>query len=411
MQENIMVSVIIVAYNHEKYIREAIEGVLNQTTTFRYELIVHDDASTDHTPEIIREYEKKYPDIIKTIFEEENQFQYGKLGDLFFDSRIQGKYLALCDGDDYWTDKEKLQKQVHFLETHDEYSMCIHNAEKLDCMTGERKILDTFPEDGTYSQKEQILAGLGTDYPASASYVLRAGLIKNMPRFFIESRVLDYPVRQFYASCGKIYYFKKPMSVYRVSTLKSYMSATKDDQTFYNDYTVEMINFFEKFNQYTEKKFDNILQEKIISDYLGFCTSITEREGLEKALCKGLDIDFVREVYRRISREYLDSSIQKICEKADNLFIYGTSRLARICKRQLEYAGIEFEGFAVSDGQMKVDNMDNKKVYYLGDILKKYKNPGFILAVQPVNANIITNTLKKLEIDNFCKPFMFMKIV
>jgi len=124
-----LVSINCLTYNHNKYIRDAIEGFLSQRTNFPIEILIHDDASTDGTTEIIKEYEKRYPNLIKPLYEEENQWVKGRRGSIVFNiPRAQGKYIAFCEGDDYWTDPYKLQKQVDFLESHPEYSMCVHNS-------------------------------------------------------------------------------------------------------------------------------------------------------------------------------------------------------------------------------------------------------------------------------------------
>lgn len=126
-----LVSIRCITYNHEKYIAQCLDGFLMQQTAFPFVAIVHDDASTDGTAEIVRQYAKRYPDIIKPIFETENQ--YSKNDDSL--SRIMAeainatgaKYVAICEGDDYWIDPEKLQKQVDFLDLHPDYILCYHN--------------------------------------------------------------------------------------------------------------------------------------------------------------------------------------------------------------------------------------------------------------------------------------------
>ena len=124
-----LVSVYCLAYNHEKYIRETLEGFMRQKTDFSYEVIVHDDASTDGTANIIREYAEKYPEIIKPIIQTENQYSKGLLiFHSFIYPHIRGKYLAVCEGDDYWCDEYKLQKQVDWMEAHPDYSLCAHNS-------------------------------------------------------------------------------------------------------------------------------------------------------------------------------------------------------------------------------------------------------------------------------------------
>lgn len=124
-----LVSIRCAAFNHENYISDALDGFLIQETNFPFEVIVHDDASTDRTANIIKEYEKKYPRIIKPIYETENQYSKhdGSLRNIIT-AACKGKYFALCEGDDYWTDPNKLQMQVNWLELHPDYTMCFHQS-------------------------------------------------------------------------------------------------------------------------------------------------------------------------------------------------------------------------------------------------------------------------------------------
>lgn len=128
-----LVSICCITYNHEKYIRDAIESFLMQETNFPFEIIIHDDASTDKTADIIREYEKKYPELIKPIYQTENQYSKGVKINLEFNfPRAKGKYIALCEGDDYWTDPNKLQIQVAFLEENPDYVITYTAVEAFD---------------------------------------------------------------------------------------------------------------------------------------------------------------------------------------------------------------------------------------------------------------------------------------
>ena len=120
-----LVSIFCLTYNHAPYIRQCLDGFLMQKATFTYEVIINDDASTDGTTEIIREYEEKYPDIIKPIYHEENLYSKGERGfwNRYCLPRSKGKYVALCEGDDYWIDPYKLQKQVDLLENNVDYGL------------------------------------------------------------------------------------------------------------------------------------------------------------------------------------------------------------------------------------------------------------------------------------------------
>ena len=129
--EKPLISICCITFNQERYIKKTIEGFLKQKITYPIEIVIHDDASTDNTAKIIREYEKKYPDIIKPIYQNENQYSKGVKPDFNF-PRAKGKYIALCEGDDYWTDPLKLQKQVDFLEKNDEYILTYHKTRKVN---------------------------------------------------------------------------------------------------------------------------------------------------------------------------------------------------------------------------------------------------------------------------------------
>jgi glycosyltransferase involved in cell wall biosynthesis len=124
-----LVSICCISYNQSTYIRQCIEGFLFQKCNFNYEIIIHDDASTDDTRLIIEDYCKKYPGLFTPIFQDENQYSKGiKPIVRFVYPRARGKYIALCEGDDYWTDPYKLQKQVDFLEANPEYIASFHNV-------------------------------------------------------------------------------------------------------------------------------------------------------------------------------------------------------------------------------------------------------------------------------------------
>lgn len=132
-QGSALVTVCCTTYNHESYVREAIESFLIQETEFPFEIIIHDDASTDGTAAIILEYAERYPRLIRTIIQTENQYsKAGLINPRFVFPEATGKYLALCEGDDYWTDRRKLQKQVTFLENNPDYVITYSDCQPFD---------------------------------------------------------------------------------------------------------------------------------------------------------------------------------------------------------------------------------------------------------------------------------------
>lgn len=140
--QDIKVTIRCITYNQKDYIRQCLDGFVMQRTNFRFEAIVHDDASTDGTAEIVREYAEKYPDIIKPIFETENQYSKhdGSLGRIM-NANTRGQYVAICEGDDYWTDPLKLQKQVDFLDANPQCFLTYHACKNVFSTQCKVKIL------------------------------------------------------------------------------------------------------------------------------------------------------------------------------------------------------------------------------------------------------------------------------
>ena len=124
----IMASINCVTFNHVNYIRTALDSFLMQKTDFAFEILVHDDASTDGTSDIIREYAARYPEKVKPLIQTENQYSQGidNISGAFNFPRARGKYIFMCDGDDYFLSPDKLQKQVDYMETHPDCTLCIH---------------------------------------------------------------------------------------------------------------------------------------------------------------------------------------------------------------------------------------------------------------------------------------------
>lgn len=231
--KTIKVSIYCLAFNHEKYIKDTIEGFMKQKTDFDFEVFIHDDASTDHTAQIIQEYAEKYPDIIIPILQKENQYSKGvNIEKEFIFPRMRGQYATLCEGDDYWCDEYKLQKQIDFLDNHPEYSACVHNTQILDMYKNETRLLNSSQTSYDLSIEHVLLDG-GADYhTSSVIYRMEYGKViysDNCPDFFNKSmEVGDYPLAIYLALKGKIAYFPDIMSVYRLGTPGSWTSRMED---------------------------------------------------------------------------------------------------------------------------------------------------------------------------------------
>lgn len=211
-----LLSIICTSYNHEKFIRQTLDGFVNQKTNFKFEVLIHDDASTDRTPEIIKEYEKKYPHIIKPIYQTENQFSKGvSISKEFNFPRVKGKYVALCEGDDYWIDNNKLQKQVDFLEANPNYSVCFHPVKFI--YEDKPNKTNIYPSKKLLSEELTFEKLLQNNFIQTNSVVYRWRFNNEDVKDVIPNGIIpgDWYLHLCHAKVGKIGALKDVMSVYR----------------------------------------------------------------------------------------------------------------------------------------------------------------------------------------------------
>ena len=258
--EEIIVSVICNAYNHEAYIRDALEGFVKQKTDFPFEVLVHDDASKDSTAEIIREYEEKYPEIIKPIYETENQYSKtdGSLTRIQY-GRARGKYIALCEGDDYWTDPQKLQKQVDALECHPEIDICATGAatETEGMLLGE---IAPSNRDVVFTP-EQVIAG-GGGFVATASLMFRKS-IHDDPLPFSQMLRLDYSIQIMGSLKGGMLYLADQTCVYRIAAQGSWTSRMTQNIEALNRFQEQLCDMLRCLDQDTSGKYHGVIEQTI----------------------------------------------------------------------------------------------------------------------------------------------------
>lgn len=236
------VNVLMITFNHKKFIREAIEGVLMQKTTFDFELVIGEDCSTDTTRDICLEYRHKYPNKIRLLLPEKN---IGMLPNFIATLQsCEGKYIALCEGDDYWTDPYKLQKQVDFLEANPEYSMCFHDAEILN-FKGEFSAYFTstkFLPKEYYTDADFITQ----NFIPTASVVFRKKLIDI--NVLLESNIpsADWLIYVMLAQKGKLGYLSEKMSVWRQHIGGVYNGLSAIKEKYFKIKTISIINEYLK---------------------------------------------------------------------------------------------------------------------------------------------------------------------
>ncbi len=260
MNKDILVSIDCLAYNHEAYIAQAIEGFLMQKTNFEVEILIHDDASTDDTANIIKQYEKRFPKLIKPMYQTENQFSQGVKMQQNNQRRAKGKYIAVCEGDDFWLDPYKLQKQIDFLETNEEYSLCVHGAYKFS-EAYQKTVGKVRPsrKNRSFSTEESIEGG-GELFPTN-SMVYRRKLADDIPSFYFDAGIGDYPLTIHLAHKGRVYYIDKAMSIYRVDVKGAWSQQTLSTMEKAVEHDSKTAELLDQINVHTNLQYDNSIQQ------------------------------------------------------------------------------------------------------------------------------------------------------
>lgn len=418
--EEILVSIWCITYNHELYIRDAIEGFLAQKTNFRYEIIIHDDFSTDNTVNIIKEYALKYPERIQGVYQKENQHSKNPFSTRWIQTiqkqKCRGKYIALCEGDDYWIDPYKLQMQIDYMETHPECTLTVHNAIDINYLNGEVKARNPFEKGGILTAEEVILQSRG--HLPTASMVYR-NEVRKMDGFFLDIGIEDYPTALYYMNKGKVYYFDRIMSVYRCFHKGSYGDGLLREKKKFFLHTLSLISFLDQYNQYTDKVYEKFIVNRVqeFADDIIY-SNIREATNNFKKICEQYDketeykyhiyIEEIIRIYLLIfdnSPQNVDDCIRQAKGKEDNIYIMGAGKYASIIAGKLDYFHIKYQGFIVSNNQEHLMKYLNKPVWKMKDILSELRKSVVIIGINPRIWSQIIEELERSNIENYICPF------
>lgn len=309
-----LVSISCITYNHINYIEQCLDGFLEQETDYPFEILIHDDCSTDGTTEIIQKYSTKYPDIIKPMYETENQYQKGKpAGSLIWNiPRARGKYIALCEGDDYWIDENKLQMQVDFLENNPEYGMCYTN---FNIYYQNKK---KFEYDLFTTQPLQFLK----EYESLEQWILKKGYIAPMTWVYRKALLDSYDsmnscdgtfvmVSHFMAN-SKIKCLDNTTATYRV--LEESASHSKSLEKLYKRHKNLREVQYKLIDKYN---LDNSLKSKVDDDYcrsgIKLFVALNKKEDID--LCNKFDWNFINKMILFCSKNTLFCNFFKLFYK------------------------------------------------------------------------------------------------
>jgi glycosyltransferase involved in cell wall biosynthesis len=296
-------SVCMITYNHKEFIAQAIESVMMQQTDFDYELVIGEDCSTDGTREICLTYREKYPDKIRLFLHEKNLGMIRNYAETF--SRCTAQYVAVLDGDDYWTAPHKLQKQVDFLEAHPDYAICFSRTEALV----EDESCDPFsmpsPERAkpTYTVEDLLEANM----IANSSVMYRNGLVTGFPEWFFRLEISDWPLHILMAQHGKIGYLDDAMVAYRVHATSTFFSRAPIPQL------LAEANTYRAISLYLGSQYRNLTHERLAWYYQRLAVSYFRTGDRPRALRFALRS--IKAYPRRLSPHVVRNAIAMIRHK------------------------------------------------------------------------------------------------
>lgn len=422
----ILVTVWCLTYNHEQYIRDAFEGFLMQQTNFIFEVIVFDDASTDGTSEIVREYAKKYPDVIKAFIAKTNTFGQAKRSEFIRDWQrrfFKGKYMAFCEGDDYWIDPYKLQIQIDYMENHSDCVLCLHNALLLDCKEYLMKVVNPYTGGNEKDLSAEEIIMQYNSHPPTASSVYRTEVAVEQADFFLNTPVGDYPTQLHAYTQGIVHYSSRIMSVYRWLGDESYNSrlSSNKEMRFYFNYG--LLLFLVQYDQYTNYKYHLWIRNKIQAYACGVieCTDLEMEIEKHYKKCKELGYYFPPDSEKYLVKleslrkqicdmSYCSDSVKKFAKNYKRLVIMGKGGYGLKIAKQFENNNIKYDGFVVSNKVEGEDLFRGKPVWALSEIPFDIEDTGVIIAINPIHWDDILHSLQAAKIRQYLCPF-FLEIV
>ena len=406
------ISIYSACYNHAAFIDDTIRGILSQEGDFEYEIWLHDDCSTDGSQEILKRWEAKYPEIIHVIYEKTNTYPKDPFPKIL--PKMQGKYVAICDCDDYWIDPNKLQLQCNYMDAHEDCSICTCNEVGIDYMSNQHLFLTGNFREGILKPEDILKGGPGFIQPAS--FLIRKNImvkdIKRKDSLVMKYGFADYPLRLLALSYGNIYFFDRVMAAYRFRRPGSYTAGKRSFAE-----RINTIKLLYDFYIYAGMKYKESIDGAI---YLFIWEEVfrPEDNGMDETKKIEKAIDNVDEAIKpyfeymerarqiMLSDDDLLSAFRRIAKDSDTIYIYGAGFYGKKLADRLQSVGIKIKGFIVSSkGRMFTKSeKETIKVYSDSTVLAKQVGDNPVLCgMNPANDYEIRDNLSKYR--NVYYPF------
>nr|WP_305182344.1 glycosyltransferase [uncultured Schaedlerella sp.] len=407
--EKVDISIVCATYNQEKYVKNALDGFLMQKGGFEYEILIHDDASTDGTTKILQEYKKEYPNKIKLILQKENQYSKGvDILRTYIYPIVKGKYIAFCEGDDFWIYNKKLQKQYDLMESNPNISLCYHNALVYREESDELQI-NVHNHPSGYIDDREIISPTKGWYP-TASFFGRTDYMKNQPDF--KAATGDEALRTYMACKGDLYFINAAWSVYRDFADGSWNQRYRSDKKIAARYIVDTVNYFTKFDEYSGKRFSKYLHIKYmqaikrlfnIKYAYGYTVEQFENDLNDLKIISDHVVDKLMNVFHD---EYIIQSIdyyectvlnriKSIYQNGNKIFIYGAGAEAVKAIIVLMRFGVNISGLIVTKRDNKIDTLLGYPIRLLEEM--KFKENIFVWPCLVNGRSEVLEILGKLQ--------------
>ena len=397
------------SYNEKEYIADALEGIVHQNVSFRYIVLVIDDASDDGTSDIIRTYAERYSNNIVAFIAKENTF--GRRGRKEAYKYIQKKYLgsaryiATCEADDYWTDNNKLQIQYEYMESHPDCMMYIHNCIWSDYSKNEEKVADVFETDSERDLKFDEVAFMKKGYPATASRLYRRELLE-APNFVRNCSVGDYNLMLYAMTQGKVHYSKRVMCVYRYmrpGSTANFFTRNEIQYQFYH--RLGILIFLMELDEYTSFKYHDVLAVQIRTYFNALVRIIGDGDFIDSynRMKESFYLD-IPDDKLQICEDYMPDDLRKFIANEKKLYVFGAGKYAKKMTLKLQHNGYEFEGYLVSNVQ---DNNEllGKKIWNLTNPPMNDDEFGLIVAVVPKESDCVRSVIESAQIRSVIYPY------
>lgn len=418
--EDQMICVECFTYNQEAYLSDTLDGILAQKTDYGFFIIIIDDASTDGTREVIYRYVNMYPDKIMAFFSKKNIF--GKKDSKNVYNEIikthlgNVKYIATCEGDDYWIDDKKLQIQVDYMKNNTGCVMYLHNAWWLDCNTLGKRPANTFETEEERELEEKELIIMPNGHPATASRLYRRDLL-DLPQYVLDCSVGDYPYALHAITKGTIHYSNRIMCVYRFKSDSSTTKMLSYKLGFLLYHHLGVFIFLVNYDIETHFRFHRwiVIQERNM--IYGACIRCDNQYTLEENWQKYKGDYFLNdESYLKIANQYqrqlfdeyyISNKLFNYIKKHKRIIVMGTGKYSHLLSKQLQNNNIDIEGYVCSEIKGDENRFNGRPLWKITDIPFDVREYGVVVGILPKENDGIQESLKNAQINDYIEPFLF----